>query len=57
MEETLLRITGDFKNDPLPEIVIIPDNAVFWMDDRGHWCNEYGPFENNLPGTYFFYRF
>ncbi len=33
-------------NDQLPEITIRADDAVFWMDERGRWCNEHGPFEN-----------
>ena len=32
--------------DTLPEIIISADDAVFWMDNRGRWCNEHGPFEN-----------
>jgi uncharacterized protein len=33
-------------NDTLPIIEINASDAVFWMDERGRWCNEYGPFEN-----------
>jgi hypothetical protein len=33
-------------NDNLPVVEISADHAVFWMDERGRWCNEYGPFEN-----------
>lgn len=28
----------------LPEVVIPKENAVFWMDDRGRWCNRHGRF-------------
>ena len=37
-------------NDPstaeshLPEVVISKENAVFWMDGRGRWCNRHGSF-------------
>ena len=37
-------------NDPstaetrLPEVVIPKEHAVFWMDDRGRWCNRHGRF-------------
>jgi hypothetical protein len=30
----------------LPEVVIPKENAVFWMDGRGRWCNRHGPFEH-----------
>lgn len=30
----------------LTEIVIPKENAVFWMDDRGRWCNRHGRFEH-----------
>ena len=33
-------------NDNLPVIEINADDAVFWMDERGRWCNVHGPFEN-----------
>lgn len=33
-------------NDTLPVIEISASHAVFWMDERGRWCNEHGPFEN-----------
>ena len=33
-------------NDTPPVIEISADDAVFWMDERGRWCNESGPFEN-----------
>jgi len=28
----------------LPEIVISKEQAVFWLDGQGRWCNRYGPF-------------
>jgi hypothetical protein len=28
----------------LPEIVIAKENALFWLDGRGRWCNRHGPF-------------
>jgi len=33
-------------NDKIPVVEISADHAVFWMDERGRWCNAYGPFEN-----------
>lgn len=27
-----------------PEIVISKDQALFWLDGRGRWCNRHGPF-------------
>lgn len=30
----------------LTEIVIPKENAVFWMDDQGHWHNRHGRFEH-----------
>jgi hypothetical protein len=33
-------------DDNLPVIEISADDAVFWMDERGRWCNAHGPFEN-----------
>ena len=33
-------------DDNLPVVEISADHAVFWMDERGRWCNEHGPFEN-----------
>ena len=35
------------------EIVIPKDKAVFWMDRRGRWHNEHGPFENKKIIDYF----
>lgn len=32
--------------DNLPTIIIEAKDAIFWMDERGRWCNRYGPFEN-----------
>jgi hypothetical protein len=29
---------------PLPEIVIPKEQAVFWLDGQGRWCNRHGPF-------------
>ncbi len=35
------------------EIVIPREDAVFWMDERGRWCNQYGPFEHPKIIAYF----
>ena len=46
-------------NDPssmdslLPEVVIPKENAVFWMDGRGRWCNRHGRFEHKRIIDYF----
>jgi hypothetical protein len=38
---------------PPPEIVIPAQDAVFWMDSRGRWCNRHGPFRNPRIIDYF----
>lgn len=35
------------------QIVIPKENAVFWMDAQGRWCNQYGPFEHPKIINYF----
>ena len=36
------------------EMRIIPEeDAVFWMDADGHWCNAHGRFENPKISAYF----
>lgn len=37
----------------LHEIVIPKENAVFWMDGRGRWCNQNGPFQHKKIIDYF----
>jgi hypothetical protein len=37
----------------LPEIIIPKERAVFWMDARGRWHNEHGPFEHPKIISYF----
>ncbi|MDL2269518.1 MFS transporter permease [Desulfosarcina sp. OttesenSCG-928-A07] len=39
MKETILP-----DSESLHEVVIPKENAVFWMDDQGRWCNAYGRF-------------
>lgn len=34
------------RDTPLKEVVIPKENAVFWMDGRGHWHNRHGRFEH-----------
>lgn len=48
------------KNDTAPpadtslhEVVIPKENAVFWMDGRGRWCNRHGCFEHKRIIDYF----
>lgn len=47
-------------NTPIPndaggliEVVIPRENAVFWMDDQGRWCNCHGRFEHRRIIDYF----
>lgn len=35
------------------ERVILKEEAVFWMDERGRWCNQHGPFEHPKIIAYF----
>ena len=35
------------------EVVIPKEDAVFWMDNRGRWHNEHGPFQNKKIIDYF----
>ena len=35
------------------EVVIRKEDAVFWMDNRGRWHNEHGPFQNKKVIDYF----
>ena len=35
------------------EVVIPKEKAVFWMDGRGRWHNEHGPFQNKKIIDYF----
>ena len=37
----------------IKEIIIPKEKAVFWMDARGRWCNENGPFEHARIIAYF----
>lgn len=37
----------------IKEIIIPKEKAVFWMDARGRWCNEHGPFEHARIIAYF----
>ncbi|WP_419661733.1 hypothetical protein Dvar_21660 [Desulfosarcina variabilis str. Montpellier] len=41
------------ENNALPEIVIPKENAVFWMDEHGHWYNRHGRFEHKRIIDYF----
>ncbi len=36
-----------------PEVVISAQDAVFWMDADGRWCNRHGPFQNSRIIDYF----
>ncbi len=40
-------------NQTKPEIVIPKEDAVFWMDENGRWCNQYGPFAHKKIIDYF----
>ena len=35
------------------QIIIPKEDAVFWMDAQGRWCNQYGPFEHHKIIRYF----
>jgi hypothetical protein len=35
------------------EIIIPKEEAVFWMDAQGRWCNQHGPFEHPRIIRYF----
>ncbi len=35
------------------ELVIAPEDAVFWMDRWGHWCNAHGRFQHKKIIDYF----
>lgn len=35
------------------QIVIPKEDAVFWMDAQGRWCNQHGPFEHPKIIRYF----
>ncbi len=35
------------------QVVIPKENAVFWMDKNGEWCNEHGKFEHPRIIKYF----
>lgn len=37
----------------IKERVVLKEEAVFWMDGRGRWCNRYGPFEHPKIIAYF----
>ena len=39
--------------DGLIEVVIPRENAVFWMDEEGRWCNCHGRFEHKRIIDYF----
>jgi hypothetical protein len=39
--------------EQLKEVVISKEDAVFWMDRRGRWHNEHGPFQNKKIIDYF----
>ena len=48
------------ENPPLPhddtdltEVVIPRENAVFWMDAEGRWCNRHGRFAHKRIIDYF----
>jgi hypothetical protein len=36
----------DMNGNDSEEVVIPAEEAVFWMDGRGRWCNRHGPFRN-----------
>ena len=40
-------------NNPPKEVVIPKEQAVFWMDERGRWCNRHGPFEHQKIIAFF----
>lgn len=37
----------------LPEVVVLKEDAVFWMDRFGRWHNEHGPFQHKKIIDYF----
>ena len=38
----------------MQDMVVIPkEKAVFWMDERGRWCNRHGKFERKKAIDYF----
>ena len=39
--------------DELQEIIIPPEEAVFWLDRWGYWCNAHGRFEHKKIIDYF----
>jgi len=39
--------------DDMQEIVVSPQEAVFWLDRWGHWCNAHGRFEHKKIIDYF----
>ncbi len=40
-------------DESLPEVIIPKENAVFWMDENGRWCNRHGRFEHKRIIDYF----
>jgi len=40
--------------EELKEVIISKEDAVFWMDNRGRWHNEHGPFQNKKVIDYFY---
>ena len=40
-------------DEALPEVIIPKENAVFWMDENGRWCNRHGRFEHKRIIDYF----
>jgi hypothetical protein len=38
---------------PKKEVTISKEDAVFWMDAQGNWCNRHGKFENRRIAAYF----
>jgi hypothetical protein len=41
------------KKGKLKQIVIPKEQAVFWMDEYGRWCNIHGPFKHKKIIQYF----
>jgi hypothetical protein len=37
----------------IKERIVTKEEAVFWMDGRGRWCNRHGPFEHPKIIAYF----
>jgi hypothetical protein len=52
---TQMRNEGKFSvmNQEIKEIVVSREEAVFWMDEKGRWHNQHGPFENPRIIGYF----